>query len=232
MASLKALSKKIADGVNKAYAPIKAISPGAIAGGLAAGHIVGGYSGSAAAQANLYHLGRKDALSKKASIINRVAAARGFVTAAGNTAKGIAANGVNSLKRTSIGQSAVASARKVAQSPLGTRVSQGVKTFRTSPSTRTAMKWVGSNPGKAVAGAATAGFVGGSMTKSSGLYQRSLSALQVAAKKHPIKAKIIGGAAAFGAGLGATHVADEHVDTAIGQAAVYPFRKKHGYTNQ
>lgn len=232
MSVISATKKRILRGVDKVYAPIKAISPAAIGGGLVAGHVAGGYSGSAAAQANLYHIGRQDALSKQAGLLNRIVAARGAVTAAGNTAKGVISDGVNSLKRTSIGQSAISNASKVAKSPFGSRVSNGVKSVKNSSAFKRTTGWVSSNPMKSMGIAAAGGLAAGSMTKSSGLYNRALKSLQESAKRHPVSAKVIGGTGAFGASLGVSHLVDEKIDTAVGKAAVYPYRKQHGYINQ
>lgn len=212
--------------VGQAYAPIKAISPAAIGGGLVAGHVVGGYSGSAAAQANMYHLGYQDGIKKQAgigSILNRVRAARGFATANGNTASGVLGAMKNSLAQTDIGKSAISNASKVAKSPLGNRVSQGVKS---------SMRWMTKNPGKSTAIGALAGGTVVSMNKSANLqkslYRKAISNLQAAGKKNPLATKLVGGAGAFGVGLGVTHIADEHVDGALGQAAVYNFRRNNG----
>lgn len=82
---------KAGKAIQKAYRPIKSISPLAIGGGLAAGHVVGGYSGSAAAQVDMYHLGRTDQLKKQAGLGDflrgGITGARGFVTRTGNSAR-------------------------------------------------------------------------------------------------------------------------------------------------
>jgi hypothetical protein len=82
---------KAGKAISKAYRPIKSISPLAIGGGLAAGHVAGGYSGSAAAQVDMYHLGRTDQLKKQAGVSefvrSGISGARGFVTRTGNTAR-------------------------------------------------------------------------------------------------------------------------------------------------
>lgn len=89
--ALKTQKAKAGKAIQKAYRPIKSISPIAIGGGLAAGHIAGGYSGSAAAQAGMYHLGYDDAMKKQASlgdfIRGGISGARGFVTRTGNMAR-------------------------------------------------------------------------------------------------------------------------------------------------
>ena len=93
LAAAKAQKAKVGKVVQKAYRPIKGISPIAIGGGLAAGHVLGGYSGSAAAQASMYHLGYDDAMKKQASanfISSGISAARGFVTRTGNMARSTA----------------------------------------------------------------------------------------------------------------------------------------------
>lgn len=173
--------------INKAYRPIKSISPAAIGGGLVAGHIVGGYSGSAAAQAGMYHIGYNDAMKKQAGlspfIRNGVTAARGFVTRNGNAVRGLA-------------------------SPIGKKISQ--------------------NPIKTAVGAGVAGLAAGSMTKSSGLMNRSIALARLYGRKAPLTTKIVAGTAAAGLGLGVTHVADEKLDGAAGRAAVYNFRKNNG----
>lgn len=91
LAAVKTQRAKAGKAIQKAYRPIKGISPLAIGGGLAAGHIAGGYSGSAAAQVDMYHLGRTDQLKKQAGIADFVrsgiSGARGFVTRTGNTAR-------------------------------------------------------------------------------------------------------------------------------------------------
>lgn len=112
--SIRAGKAAIGKQINKAYRPIKSISPAAIGGGLVAGHIVGGYSGSAAAQAGMYHLGYNDAMKKQAGlspfIRNGVTAARGFVTRNGNAVRGLASP---------IG-------KKIARNPVKTAVGVGV----------------------------------------------------------------------------------------------------------
>lgn len=91
IAFAKSQKAKAGKAVQKAFRPIKSISPVAIGGGLAAGHIAGGYSGSAAAQVDMYHLGRTDQLKKQAGLSDFVrsgiSGARGFVTRTGNTAR-------------------------------------------------------------------------------------------------------------------------------------------------
>lgn len=91
IAYAKSQKAKAGKAVQKAFRPIKSISPVAIGGGLAAGHIAGGYSGSAAAQVDMYHLGRTDQLKKQAGLSDFVrsgiSGARGFVTRTGNTAR-------------------------------------------------------------------------------------------------------------------------------------------------
>lgn len=98
LASAKAGKAAIGKEVMKAYRPIKSISPAAIGGGLVAGHLVGGYSGSAAAQAGMYHVGYNDAMKKQAGLgqfVQRgITAARGFVTRNGNSVRGLAASPV------------------------------------------------------------------------------------------------------------------------------------------
>lgn len=91
LAFAKSQKAKAGKAVQRAYRPIKGISPLAIGGGLAAGHVAGGYSGSAAAQVDMYHLGRTDQLKKQAGIgdfiRSGISGARGFVTRTGNTAR-------------------------------------------------------------------------------------------------------------------------------------------------
>lgn len=90
LAAAKAQKAKAGKAIQKAYRPIKSISPMAIGGGLAAGHVVGGYSGSAAAQVDMYHTGYRDAMKKQAGvgfIQSGLSAARGFVTRTGNMAR-------------------------------------------------------------------------------------------------------------------------------------------------
>ena len=93
LAAVKAQKAKAGKAIQRAYRPIKGISPVAIGGGLAAGHVAGGYSGSAAAQVDMYHMGYHDAMKKQASanfIRSGISAARGFVTRTGNTARSTA----------------------------------------------------------------------------------------------------------------------------------------------
>lgn len=89
--AVKSQRDKAGKAIQKAYRPIKSISPLAIGGGLAAGHIAGGYSGSAAAQVDMYHLGRTDQLKKQAGLGDflrgGITGARGFVTRTGNSAR-------------------------------------------------------------------------------------------------------------------------------------------------
>ena len=104
IAFAKSQKAKAGKAVQKAYRPIKSISPVAIGGGLAAGHIAGGYSGSAAAQVDMYHLGRTDQLKKQAGvgemIRSGITGARGFVTRTGNTVRGTSlAKRVGALQR-------------------------------------------------------------------------------------------------------------------------------------
>lgn len=91
LSAVRSQKAKAGKAVQKAFRPIKSISPLAIGGGLAAGHVVGGYSGSAAAQVDMYHLGRTDQLKKQAGLSDFVrsgiSGARGFVTRTGNTAR-------------------------------------------------------------------------------------------------------------------------------------------------
>lgn len=91
LAAVKSQKAKVGKAIQKAYRPIKSISPLAIGGGLAAGHVAGGYSGSAAAQVDMYHLGRTDQMKKQAGLSDFVrsgiSGARGFVTRTGNTAR-------------------------------------------------------------------------------------------------------------------------------------------------
>lgn len=91
LSALRSQKAKAGKVIQKAYRPIKSISPVAIGGGLAAGHIAGGYSGSAAAQASMYHLGYDDAMKKQAGVAefvrSGISGARGFVTRTGNTAR-------------------------------------------------------------------------------------------------------------------------------------------------
>lgn len=91
LAAVKSQKAKAGKAVQRAFRPVKSISPVAIGGGLAAGHIAGGYSGSAAAQVDMYHLGRTDQLKKQAGLSDFVrsgiSGARGFVTRTGNTAR-------------------------------------------------------------------------------------------------------------------------------------------------
>jgi len=186
--SVRAGRAAIGKQINKAYRPIKSISPAAIGGGLVAGHIVGGYSGSAAAQAGMYHIGYNDAMKKQAGlspfIRNGVTAARGFVTRNGNAVRGLA-------------------------SPIGKKISQ--------------------NPVKTAVGVGVAGgLAAGSMTKSSGLMNRSIALARLYGKKAPTTTKIVAGTVSAGLGLGVTHVADEKLDGAAGRAAVYNFRKNNG----
>ena len=91
LAAVKTQKAKAGKAIQRAYRPIKSISPLAIGGGLAAGHIAGGYSGSAAAQVDMYHLGRTDQLKKQAGLGSflkgGITGARGFVTKTGNSAR-------------------------------------------------------------------------------------------------------------------------------------------------
>jgi len=91
LAFAKTQKARAGKAIQKAYRPIKSISPLAIGGGLAAGHVAGGYSGSAAAQVDMYHLGRTDQLKKQAGVADfirsGISGARGFVTRTGNTAR-------------------------------------------------------------------------------------------------------------------------------------------------
>lgn len=91
LAAAKAGKARAGKAVQRAYRPIKNISPVAIGTGLAAGHIAGGYSGSAAAQAGMYHIGYNDAMKKQAGLgtflQSGLTAARGFVTKTGNSAR-------------------------------------------------------------------------------------------------------------------------------------------------
>ena len=91
LAYAKTQKAKAGKAIQKAYRPIKSISPLAIGGGLAAGHVVGGYSGSTAAQVDMYHLGRTDQMKKQAGLGDflrgGISGARGFVTKTGNTAR-------------------------------------------------------------------------------------------------------------------------------------------------
>lgn len=92
--SIRAGKAVVGKQINKAYRPIKSISPAAIGGGLVAGHVIGGYSGSAAAQAGMYHVGYNDAMKKQAGlgqfVQSGITAARGFVTKNGNSVRGLA----------------------------------------------------------------------------------------------------------------------------------------------
>lgn len=114
LAALRSQKAKAGKAIQKAYRPIKGISPVAIGGGLAAGHVVGGYSGSAAAQAGMYHLGYNDAMKKQAGfgdfVRNGITAARGFVTRSGNAtrASGLAKRVGGSIKANPIKSTAVA----------------------------------------------------------------------------------------------------------------------------
>lgn len=91
LTALQSQKAKAGKAIQKAYRPIKGISPLAIGGGLAAGHVVGGYSGSTAAQVDMYHLGRTDQMKKQAGLgeflKGGITGARGFVTRTGNSAR-------------------------------------------------------------------------------------------------------------------------------------------------
>jgi len=91
LAFAKTQKAKVGKVVHKAYRPIKSISPLAIGGGIVAGHMAGGYSGSTAAQVDMYHLGRTDQMKKQAGVSDfirsGISGARGFVTRTGNTAR-------------------------------------------------------------------------------------------------------------------------------------------------
>lgn len=199
--AIKAGKDAAARSVMKAYKPIKSISPQAIGTGLVAGHILGGYSGSAAAQANMYHTGYNDAMKKQAGvgsfITEGVNAARGFVTRTGNTARA-------TLAKTQTGQSVLGGLKRGADIAKANPVKTGLA--------------VGAAGGLAV----------GSMSKSAGLARRSLALVRLYGRKAPTLTKIVGGTVAGGVGLGVTHVADEKIDGAAGNAAVYNFRKNNG----
>lgn len=91
LAFAKTQKARAGKAVQKAYRPIKSISPLAIGTGIVAGHVVGGYSGSTAAQVDMYHLGRTDQMKKQAGVSDfirsGISGARGFVTRTGNTAR-------------------------------------------------------------------------------------------------------------------------------------------------
>jgi hypothetical protein len=188
--------------IAKAYKPIKSISPQAIGTGLVAGHIIGGYSGSAAAQATMYHTGYNDAMKKQAGvgafITEGVNAARGFVTRSGNSARA-------TLAKTSTGQSVLGGLKR------GADIAKA-------------------NPAKTGLAVGVAGGLAArsSMSKSAGLARRSLALVRLYGRKAPTLTKIVGGTVAGGVGLGVTHVADEQLDGAAGKAAVYNFRKNNG----
>lgn len=133
LSSARAGKAAVGKKVMKAYRPIKSISPAAIGGGLVAGHMVGGYSGSAAAQASMYHLGYGDAMKKQAALgqflRNGITAARGFVTRNGNSVRGLASpvakRVANTIKanpvKTSLAAGAIAGASMTKSSGLVNR---------------------------------------------------------------------------------------------------------------
>ena len=94
LAYAKTQKAKAGKVIQRAYRPIKSISPLAIGGGVVAGHVAGGYSGSVAAQVDMYHLGHSDAMKKQAGLGDflrgGISGARGFVTKTGNTARSTA----------------------------------------------------------------------------------------------------------------------------------------------
>lgn len=241
LAFAKSQKAKAGKAIQKAYRPIKSISPVAIGSGLAVGHIAGGYSGSAAAQSDMYHLGYDDAMKKQAALTNflksGISGARGFVTK----------NGTNSSRAfglaTSI-QKQAGFATNLGRT-LGSAASKGMNVLKDhspqlhnaiSEGTTKSLGYLQAHPNvrRGVVGAGVVGAVATSlpkrpeMQKSSGLYQQALAYARLKGRTNPLATKIVAGTVAAGVGLGATHAVDEKLDGAAGRAAVYNYRKQNG----